>query len=257
MPLPGGDLLLEIIMRIHLQAFVALSCLALVNAPIQAQDTAQIILDKAIAAHGGPIRLAEFKGGRKKVKGTIFKQGGIPFTQETVYQLPGQVKSTETFAVNGRAVVVSTGLDGEKAWMTVNGNFQDLDARTLAELKEGAYLMNVTRLTALKDPSYQLSFLFSDRSVTLIKVVCAGHRDLGLYFDRETDLLVAVKRQTVDPKTGKEVFEERLFSDYQNINGIMVPKKAVIYRDGEKYLGAEMTEVQFLDKLDPSEFAKP
>jgi hypothetical protein len=61
----------------------------------------------------------------------------------------------------------------------------------------------------------------------------------------------------LDAMTGQEVTEERIIQEYQEIDGAKVAKKALVNRDGKKFVEAEVLEVKSLDKLDESEFAKP
>ena len=90
-----------------------------------------------------------------------------------------------------------------------------------------------------------------------IRVAAPGHKDVSLYFDKQTGLLVKITRQALDAQTGQEVSEERIIQEYQDVNGLKTAKKVLINRDGKKFLEAEVTDVQFLEKVDDSTFAKP
>ena len=52
-------------------------------------------------------------------------------------------------------------------------------------------------------------------------------------------------------------FEERLFSEYKKMDGVQVPLKLVINRDGEKYVETEVTEFKRMEKLESGLFDKP
>jgi hypothetical protein len=88
-------------------------------------------------------------------------------------------------------------------------------------------------------------------------VTSEGHKDLSLYFDRASGLLVKVERQALDSQTMEEVAEERILQDYQDVEGIKAPKRVLINRAGKKFVEAEVIEVKMLEKVDDSEFAKP
>jgi hypothetical protein len=90
-----------------------------------------------------------------------------------------------------------------------------------------------------------------------VKVSSKGHRDVTLYFDKGSGLLVKTERRALDPKSKQEVPEERVISDYRDLDGLQSPRKAVVTMDGKKVMEAEATEVKFLDKLDDSVFARP
>ena len=45
--------------------------------------------------------------------------------------------------------------------------------------------------------------------------------------------------------------------EYQEKDGMKVPKKAVINREGKKYMELEVSEIKFVDKLPDGTFEKP
>src|SRR3989442_5603424 len=90
-----------------------------------------------------------------------------------------------------------------------------------------------------------------------VRVRSRGHKDINLYFDKKASLLVMVQRRTDDPMSGEEVNEERIITEYQDVQGIKTTKKSVIFRNGKKYLDMEVVEAKYLEKVDDREFAKP
>ena len=57
--------------------------------------------------------------------------------------------------------------------------------------------------------------------------------------------------------SGQEITEERFITEYQELNGQKVAKKVELQRDGKAFIELEILEVQMLEKLDDSEFARP
>ena len=55
----------------------------------------------------------------------------------------------------------------------------------------------------------------------------------------------------------QEVNEERIITEYQDKDGLKEPKKAVVNRDGKKYIDVEVLEVKYLDDIDDTQFSKP
>jgi hypothetical protein len=90
-----------------------------------------------------------------------------------------------------------------------------------------------------------------------VRVRSRGHKDINLYFDKTTNLLVKLQWRTEDPMSDVEVNEERIFTEYQDVQGIKTFKKCIIFRDGKKYLDTEVVEAKYLEKVDDREFAKP
>lgn len=90
-----------------------------------------------------------------------------------------------------------------------------------------------------------------------VRVRSRGHRDINLYFDKKTNLLVKLTRIFDDPVTGEKADEERIIKEYQDIQGIQTIKKVVVFRSGKKYIDLEVIEAKYLDKVADREFAKP
>src|SRR5262249_43300801 len=151
--------------------------------------------------------------------------------------------------------------DGTKGWVKANDQLMELNDKLLDEMKEAVYLNQLGRLVFLKDKSVELSPLgevkVNDRPAVGVRIVSKGHRDLNLYFDKETGLMAKMERQAFDTMTQQMVQEERIMQEYQVVDGMKVAKKVRVNRDGKKFMEAEVLEVKFSDKLDDSEFAKP
>jgi hypothetical protein len=225
-------------------------------------DDVQAVLDKAVKAHGGAEKLAKPGAVQTKTKGTIELAGGIAFTDETIIQPPGQVKTATTLDVNGKSITVNVVFDKDKGWVKTGDNVTDMDEKLLAEMKEVGYLTQIGRVVFLKEgKGAEVSLVGDDkvdgRDVVALRVAAKDHKDVTLYFDKQTGLLAKLTRQALDAQTGQEVSEERIIQEYQDVNGLKVAKKVLINRDGKKFLEAEVTDVQYLEKVDDSTFAKP
>lgn len=228
----------------------------------RAADDAQAVLDRAIKAYGGPDRLAKMKAVETRSKGTVEVAGGLGFTEETQVQAPAQFKSVTQLDVNGQTVTVTTVFNKDKGWVQAAGQTKELEGKALDEVKELVYLMGMGRLTPLKDAKkYEVSLVGEDKvegkPVVGIRVASKGHKDINLYFSKETGLLAKITRPALDLMTGQEIQEERIIKEYQKVDGIPTPKKALINRDGKKFMEVEIEEVKHLEPLDDSTFAKP
>src|SRR5262249_3562712 len=136
---------------------------------------------------------------------------------------------------------------------------QELDAGQLLKMKEMLYMDRVVHLsTVLKDKGYELSALkeikVNDRPAVGVKISSKGHKDIGLYFDKENGLLVmTAHREMYD----KEVTQQEHYSNFKEIGGCKRPMKVVAFQDGKKLMEAEVKEIKQLDSVPDSEFAKP
>src|SRR5207253_9470400 len=95
----------------------------------------------------------------------------------------------------------------------------------------------------------------NDKPVVGVKVAAENHRELKMFFDKESSLLLKTEH-TLD-ESGKEVVQEEYYSDYKEIEGYQRPRKLVVFRQGKKILEAELVEVTYLDKVDETLFTKP
>ena len=233
-----------------------------------ADDDVKAILAKAIKAHGGEEALTKHQAGQTKSKGKLVIPGlgETDFTSESAFMLPDKFKEAIDFEVMGKKINVVTIANGDKVSIdtTVDGN--NVPVKITDEIKdamkEQQYMMKAARLVALtKDKSFQLEPLgevkVEGKPAVGIRVSSKGHKDLSLYFNKDTGLLAKSERRSVDPMSGKEFTEERIILDYEKTKeGIPLPKKVLVKHDGEKHVEAEIVEAKWLEKLDDSEFKK-
>jgi hypothetical protein len=227
------------------------------------QGEAKEIIEKAIKAYGGQERLAKMQASQFKTKGSIDILGGITFDQSASIQYPDKIKETTAMAVMGQNISVTSIFDGTKGWIKVSDMVMDMDDKVLQAMKNAMYAMRISqRVFLLKnDKEFEISPLgevkVNDRPALGIKISSKGQKDINMYFDKETGLMAKFEHRTIDAMSGEEIAEERIILDYQEVDGLKVPKKVMVNREGKKFLEAEVVEMKFVDKLDDGEFAKP
>jgi hypothetical protein len=243
------------------RSLAMLACFLLPASAVRADDDCKAVIDKAIKAHGGAEKLAKFTGARSKSKGTIELGGGLNFTSEGAFQQPDKFKESLELDVMGNKVSVVTVFNGEKGWIAAMGETKEMDDTILKACQEQAHFMQIMRMTMLKDKKCEFSPLgeskVNDKPAIGVKVSAKGHKDVNLFFDKETGLVAKVERQALDPMSGTEVPEERIITEYQDLDGLKIAKKLVINRDGKKFMEVEVLEHKPQEKLDASEFGKP
>lgn len=229
----------------------------------RAADEPKDIVAKAIKAHGGEELLTKNKAGQLRSKGKITLPGAgeVEYTQELSFMLPDKFKDVLEITVGGKALPVLTLINGDKMTLEIDGKAIDPPDGAKNAMKAVGHVMEASRLVTLADKSYELSLIGDDKvdgkKVVGVRVAKKGQGDVALYFDKETYLLAKVAFRNVDPMSGNEIAEERIPSDYQkNKDGVPVPKKIVITRDGKTFLEAEVLDAKYLEKLDDSEFKK-
>ncbi len=231
-------------------------------ARLNAADEARTVIEKAIEAHGGKAVLSKQKCEVVRTEGTVVLEGiTAKFTNVTTTQLPGQFKNVTHCSLLGTDTSIIQVLNGDQAWVTVNGEVQPITDVLRAEMEQTKYAEEVTRLVPLlEDKAFQLTLLgvgkVRDQTVTAVRVRSKGHGDIELFFDQTTGLLAKTKRDSLNGKMQPAV-QEVYWSSYQRKDGINRPMKFVGYQDGKKFTTAQITDVKYPDKIDEKEFTKP
>jgi hypothetical protein len=231
---------------------------------VQADDQAdaKAIIDKAIKATGGEAKLLKYKAAIWKGKGKINLMGNdIDFTIETAVQPPKQTRQRSEADFNGMKFERTSIINGDKGWLILMGNTDEMPADQVAAAKEELYAGWVSStLVPLKEAGFKLAPLpeikVGDRPAVGVKVSHKDHKDLNLYFDKEKGLLLKLQRRAKD-MTGQDVDQETLFTDYKEDNGVQRARKQKTKRDGTDFLEIQITEFKAVEKLDESTFAKP
>jgi hypothetical protein len=217
------------------------------------------VIDKAIKAHGGIDNLKKYVAQVTKGKGKYYGMGdGIDYTSETSFQAPNKLRvHVDAGGFNFTQIV-----NGDKGWMDANGEVSEMNKEFIEEARQELHAMNVSRLFPLLDDGYKLSPLgevkVEGKPAVGVKVERKGFRDVNLYFDKDSGLLVKMERRGKDLMAGgTEYTAEELLHDYKKVDGVEVPYKVTINRDGKKFVESEATEVKVAEKLDDKVFAKP
>lgn len=230
-------------------------------APAPSDEEAQGVVERAIKAHGGIDRLSRVHADRVTSKGVLVVNGAeTPFTSETTVQLPGQFRNVIHLQGDHKTTFVQI-LNGDKVYFTIDGQPQKVDDLLAAELRQTLLLNQAVRLTPLlTDKAFTLESLgevkVEDQACLGVKASAKGRPDVRLFFNKETGLLVTTEH-TLDDGSGKQVVQEEMYSDFDDVNGVRRPMKIAAYRNGKKVMEAEVTDVKYLDKVDDAEFAKP
>jgi hypothetical protein len=241
-------------------------CLTLaLPGPVSAADgDARAAVEKAVKAVGGLDRLARFPAMTWKGKGKFYGLGEeVEFSAESAAAMADRMRSDINFEVKAMKIQYVMAVNGDKGWSKADGAVVDMDAETLAEEKANLYASWVARVwPLLKDPAFQLTPLgeskVGDRAVVGVKVSRKDRRDVSLFFDKDTGLLLKCEVRARDVGGGGNEFaQETLYGDYQETDGVKWPRKVTINRDGRRFVEIEVQERKLLEKLDDKVFAKP
>lgn len=254
----------EISMRMRTLAILVFGCAAFTS-PVRAADDADTdakkIVEKAIEAHGGEAELKKLYSVSQKIKGTLQVMGmDIPFNGN-IFSTGEELARVELAieVMNMKFNIVHV-VNKSKGWSKFADETKDLTKEQIEEAREQAHGTHVATLAPLKDSAYKVSLVgddkVNDKDVTVIRVTKKDRRDVTLFFDKKTYLLLKQQMRVKDEMSGQEMDEERFYDEY-NEKGLRQPKKMTIKRDGKPYMEAEISDLKTDEKFDDSSFEKP
>jgi hypothetical protein len=236
--------------------------LVLVAGVARAEDTPQQILDKAIAATGGEENINKLPASTWKSKGTVHIQGmSISFNGEWAQAALSKSRTSIEVDFNGQKFQFTSVLNGDKGWRKMGDNVMELADQELKTERDNNHAHWITQLTPLKDKAYTLAplkeIMVDNKPAVGFNVTRQGYGEVKMYFDKQTNLLVKSEFQAFDMQSGGEVKQEVFYSDYKDVQGMKMPMKSLIKRNGEDFVNSEITEVKRTEKLEDKLFQAP
>jgi hypothetical protein len=243
---------------IRMKAVLIVAMFAAFASRARADDDAAIkdLLDKATKATGGADKLEKFSAATWTEKGTYHGTGTpLPYTGKYAMQYPDNFR----MEIEGVFVIC---LAGDKGWIKNPMGVMDMSKEQNKEQREQQYTGWLTsKLHKLRDGKNKLTLTgetkVGDKPAIGLKVSSEGHRDVTLYFDKESHLLVKADHVVMSEELGKEVNQETFLSNHKEIDGIQHPMKIVVNREGKVFVEAESDDIKLTDKLPDGTFSKP
>jgi hypothetical protein len=242
---------------------VVLSVLLIVGTARADDADARAIVEKGLKAMDPMGKAAKYKADSWKAKGKFHFMGqAVPYDCEYLFSAPDRLRFVMDMEFMGQKMKLTVaGADG-KAWEHGMGQTREMPPEKLKEHNHHIYTMWVSMLTSLKDPAFKLTSLGEVKSIkgetqVGVRVSREGHRDVTLFFDKPTGLLMRSMTRTVDEFSNKEVSQEVIFSEYKPLDGIMQFGKMTILRDGKTFIEEELFDYKPLEKVDEGLFKKP
>jgi hypothetical protein len=241
---------------------LGLAAAAVAVSPLPAQDAAAVV-KKAIEAHGGADALNKTRIARSKTKGTITSgDQNIEIISSAVYSLPDKFRTEMAAEVRGLKLTILQVVNGKqvKFKRVLGGTERPVEDKQKEEAAQAVLVQDATTLTPLVEGKKYTIKLEKDADVegkaaAVVLVTGNGLKDLLLFFDKETGRLVKSQRKALDASGTGEVNEESFLSDYKKVDGALLPMRMVVKQNGKKLMDVTVTEVIFLDKVDPEEFS--
>jgi hypothetical protein len=235
---------------------VAFGSVAALDVRADDRESPAAVVEKAIKAHGGEEALNKARSLSRTGEGVMSLSGNTPFTEETIMALPGRVRITVDLNKSQRLTLI---VNDDKAWQIVGGAVLDVAKERIEEAREEAYVMWLCTLTPLLKSNYTLTSIpdsvVGGSPALGVKVVCEGHYDAKLYFDKQSYLLVKLERHARE--SGVELTKTYIFSDYKDVDGVKLPIHEVQLIAGKKFIERTSATYKLLSRTDDSAFTKP
>jgi hypothetical protein len=223
-------------------------------------QTPRQIIKRAIEAQGGEEQVVKLiKPWRAKVKG---KAGLLEINGEILHQSLTKGRIATTIGVGPASMEVVAVANGIKSWRRIAGFTSDVTGKELEEMEDGGYRSLRVRflLPLLQEPGFELSRLpdatVSDKPTRGIRVKSKGHRDIDLYFDQGTGLLVKSESRITVPGKPAIVLEQ-ISSNYRDFGGVKMATKFTKFENHKLTSVEEIVDLTFVDRIDDREFEKP
>jgi hypothetical protein len=186
----------------------------------------------------------------------------VDVTGETFVQKPDKVKNVMNLDIMGKKIDVVTVFNGTKLWVSTMGQTKEIDdEKILKAAKEEMQAEGAGSLVDYLKAPYELSALgevkVKGADAIGIRVSKKDQKDINLFFDKKSGLVVKSESRTIDGMTGEEITQEKYILDYQDKAGLKIAKRVEILRDGKAFMDITISEIQPLEKLDDTVFAKP
>ncbi len=173
----------------------------------------------------GEAKLAKFGTGSLKGKITG-SEGGQEITVgiDATWQGMSQYRADVDVQVGGKNVKGVLVLNGEKGWFKGPDKTEEAPEGLVPFLRNLFYAGRMPLLLpALTGKDYKLSHLgeikVGNRAAVGLSVSHKDHKDVGLFFDKETGLPLKSEVRLAEPK-GKEITVEYLYGDYKDFDGV-------------------------------------
>jgi hypothetical protein len=151
--------------------------------------------------------------------------------------------------------------NGDKGWSLDRGGITDMSPDAVADFQKGLKkdINNLFRFH-LKDPD--LDFHYNGRDIVDLKeaewveVTYPEHLTIKIAVSRLTHLPVSTQYISRDAKTHERTIETELFSNYQKVQGIVMPFQDTRTKNGNKLFQFFVSNCQFNTGLKPEFFTR-
>ena len=223
------------------------------------QDVVRAIIQRGIEAQGGEAQIAKLsQPWRAKVRG---KAGALDIEGEILQQSETVCRISTVLRVGPVPLEVVVVTNGDKAWKRIAGFTSEVSGKDFAEMQDGGYRHRVRNLVPLlHEHGFQLTLLpeatVSNRPAVGIRIQSKGHRDVDLYFENDSGLVVKTESRFY-PSGKSEAVLENVLSDFRDFDGLKFATKYTKYESHKLTSIEEYVDLEFGADIDSRAFEKP
>ena len=218
--------------------------------------SANEILDKFVAAVGGPQRLASLTS--VTAKGTY--EGYETYHQKVPLEIYAKAPNRMTTIVHTQNGDSTTVFDGQGGWVAAADKPVPLLAMTPGAELDGARLdadllfpVNIKQALTQWRTGFPVTSV-GDSDAVVVQGTGAGKTRFKLYFDRETGLLLRQVRYA-ETVVGTNPIQID-YTNYREVNGVKVPFHwTITWTNGQSLI--ELNDVQGNARIDDRQFSRP
>jgi hypothetical protein len=241
-------------------SLLAVGLLTLVPAAGRADDAAAVVERAVAATAGSDIRLRRLDAVVRAERGSFFQPTGELPTQRTAYLgLPDRIKYDATITVGGQPQPVILSVEGVRGWKRMGGVVQDMAAAEYDSVKSDLDDWSLITLLPLRRKDVTLKSLpaatVGGKPAAGVLVTRPNRPDAQLYFATDSGLLVRVRFKL--PEAGPDTTRDVDLGTYRDFDGIKLPTRITVTRNGRKTEDWTVEGYQTPDRLDEKVFAKP
>jgi hypothetical protein len=231
---------------------------------------AHAVLDRVIKATGGSERLGKVQAVSARVQGSF-----VGTARNISVHFNATAKGAEqyhlemdSFQKNPLGAILIG--NGEKSWIKGTDPKEKFNVKLLplkdllfdAGMANDIYAIQVAQFPlALRSKEFRLAIVgedkVGDRPAQVFRVSRAGRPDVNVFVDKESALPVKCEIRVRATKTPEEFTHEIALRDYKDADGVKHFTKIAVSREGTRLFEAELSDVQFLEKVDAKKFAEP
>lgn len=225
------------------------------------------VIEQAIQAHGGEAALGKWPVVTVKTKGIFHGYEKTPvffFTGETTTCGVDRYRSVIDGELNKEKFRIVNVLNGRQGWIQLAGEQKQettvCSPAQIAEFQERGYEARICTLLPLRDRAFTLTLAGEQKvgegPAIAIRVANKGRRDVTLFFDKETHLLVKTEARGT-AGTGIEGKVETLLGQHKDFDGMKRPTTWAVYYNGRSLISDWLLDYEMSEQPKAGMFDRP